>query len=142
MHPYFSNAKVLILSSYFSHDRVRRAKYLGFNGYLDKGVSPKELKLSVEAVLSGKGFVTSSNIAEAKRPQRSSIDEPLNRLSRQERKVMQCLLSGLINSQIADQLFISVNTVQSHRKSLYKKLKVHSIQELTALSYSHGFAIA
>ncbi len=142
LQQYLAQTKVLIISSYFSPDLVRRAKYMGFNGYLDKSLSPKELKQSVDAVLQSKGFVTSSVITEAKRPHSSSTDESLNRLSRQERKIMQCLLLGLINSQIADQLYISVNTVQTHRKNLYKKLKVHSIQELTALSYRHDFAIA
>ena len=142
LQQYFSQAKVLVISSYFSHDRIRRAKYLGFNGFLDKCVTPKELKQCVDAVLSGEGFVTSTRISDAKRPGSGSIDEAFNKLSKQERKVMQYLLSGLINSQIADQLYISVNTVQTHRKNLYRKLKVHSIQELTALSYRYDFAIA
>ena len=142
LQQYFAQTKVLVISSYFSHDRIRRARYMGFNGYLDKCVSPKELKRSVDAVLRGDGFVTSANVIDGKRPERDSKDEVLNKLSKQERKVMQCLLSGLINSQIAEQLYISVNTVQSHRKKLYKKLNVHSIQELTALSYRHDFSLA
>ncbi|WP_366512773.1 LuxR C-terminal-related transcriptional regulator [Kordia sp.] len=43
------------------------------------------------------------------------------------------------NKEIADIFFISVNTVQSHKKNLYSKLNIHSVSELVTQAFQHGF---
>ena len=55
------------------------------------------------------------------------------KLSRREAQVMALIAEGKDNQSIAGELFISKHTVQSHRKSLFKKLGVHSAKELIKL---------
>ena len=59
--------------------------------------------------------------------------EPANSetLSEREREIVACVVKGLTNKEVADRLFISVNTVQTHRKNIARKLGVHSVSGLT-----------
>lgn len=52
-------------------------------------------------------------------------------LSDREREIVHCVVCGLSNKQIADQLFISLNTVLTHRKNIARKLNIHSVAGLT-----------
>ena len=52
-------------------------------------------------------------------------------LSEREREIVACVVKGLTNKEVADRLFISVNTVQTHRKNIARKLGVHSVSGLT-----------
>jgi DNA-binding NarL/FixJ family response regulator len=49
---------------------------------------------------------------------------------------MQLITKGLENQVIAEKLFISIHTVQSHRKSIFKKMNVHSVIELVKLIHN------
>ena len=52
-------------------------------------------------------------------------------LSDREREIVHCVVCGLSNKQIADELFISLNTVLTHRKNIARKLNIHSVAGLT-----------
>lgn len=52
-------------------------------------------------------------------------------LSDREREIVHCVVCGLSNKQIAEQLFISLNTVLTHRKNIARKLNIHSVAGLT-----------
>lgn len=52
-------------------------------------------------------------------------------LSEREREIVHCVVCGLSNKQIAEQLFISLNTVLTHRKNIARKLNIHSVAGLT-----------
>lgn len=52
-------------------------------------------------------------------------------LSEREREIVACIVKGMGNKQIADQLFISTNTVLTHRKNIFRKLDIHSVSGLT-----------
>jgi len=56
-------------------------------------------------------------------------------LSLRERDIISLLAQGNSNSGVAEKLFISPNTVRTHRKNIYKKLEINSIQELVSLAY-------
>ena len=55
---------------------------------------------------------------------------PLSELSNREIQIADLIVSGLTSPAIADQLFISLSTVKTHRKNIYKKLGIHSMIEL------------
>lgn len=56
---------------------------------------------------------------------------PEDTLSEREREIVHCVVCGLANKQIADQLCISLNTVLTHRKNIARKLNIHSVAGLT-----------
>lgn len=59
-------------------------------------------------------------------------------LSEREKDVIRCLVQGLSNKQIADQLFISINTVTTHRRNIARKLQIHSPAGLTIYAIVHN----
>lgn len=52
-------------------------------------------------------------------------------LSEREREIVGCIVRGMTNKEIAENLFISVNTVLTHRKNISRKLNIHSVSGLT-----------
>lgn len=58
-------------------------------------------------------------------------------LSQRELDVMQCFYDGQNESQISDKLFISINTVQAHKKNVFKKLKIHRISDFVKYANDH-----
>lgn len=65
-----------------------------------------------------------------------SISTPL--LSHREAEVLALVVKGFINKEIADKLYISLNTVITHRKNICEKLHLHSVSSLTIYAITHG----
>jgi DNA-binding NarL/FixJ family response regulator len=59
-------------------------------------------------------------------------------LTAREREVLQLMAEGKNTNQIADSLFVSVKTVEAHRKQLMNKLDIHSVAELTKYAIRQG----
>ena len=64
-------------------------------------------------------------------------DRRWDALTPAEKKVIELVTEGLTNPQIAERLFVSTHTVQTHMKHVFKKLKVVSRAELSALATKH-----
>lgn len=62
----------------------------------------------------------------------------MNKLTRREQEIIQILISGKLDKEIADELDISLDTVKKHNKSIYKKLKVRNRSEVIALINTLG----
>lgn len=134
------DAKIIILSSYFNPQLVNKAKTQGINAYLFKNSSESDIYFAMESVLVRDEFFVSGNQSN------KSIDSydtfrDLDKLSNREIEIIKLLATGNTNSSVAEQLFISVNTVHTHRKNIYKKLNVNTIQELISLSYRYNLII-
>ena len=52
-------------------------------------------------------------------------------MSQHEREIVACLVKGMTNKEIADQLFLSIHTVNTHRRNIARKLEIHSVAGLT-----------
>ena len=61
-----------------------------------------------------------------------------NLLSERECEIVRCVVRGMANKQIAEQLFISLNTVLTHRKNISRKLNIHSVAGLTIYAIAAG----
>ena len=62
-------------------------------------------------------------------------------LSEREKDVLRLIVAGMINKEIADKLYISLNTVLTHRKNITSKLGIKTIPGLTFYAITHGLAI-
>ena len=104
----------------------------GGNGYLLKNMEREELLTAIDEVMSGKIFL--SKAANQKiLEQFQSVNEAMKNtpvLTRREKELLQFLYEGFTGPQIAEKLFLSHHTVESHRKNLMQKLNVNSIQQL------------
>lgn len=68
-------------------------------------------------------------------PQNVTKDETL---SEREKEIVRCIVNGLTNKEVAEKLFISVNTVLTHRKNIARKLSIHSTAGLTIYAIANG----
>jgi DNA-binding NarL/FixJ family response regulator len=131
-----SETDVLMLTIYEDSEKVFDALCAGACGYLVKKTPPSKLLEAIKEVFEG-GSPMSSQIArqvimafkESKDIQDSKQEFEL---SSREKEVINLLAGGNNYQQIADQLYISVDTVRHHIKSIYKKLHVHTQSEAVA----------
>ena len=136
------NTRVLALSMHSDHQFVVNMLQAGASGYMLKDCAYEELITAVRAVISGKfylskditGLVVNDYINKLK--DANSIGEPV--LTSRERETLQLLAEGKSTSQAADQLNVSVKTIETHRKNIMDKLDIHSIAELTKYAVRTG----
>jgi len=124
-------AEFLMLTIHDAEQRVFAALCAGATGYLLKSVSPAALVDAIHEVHGGGAPMSASVARQVIRTFRQSPEHET--LSEREREVLGALISGQTYRQIAEALFISVNTVAFHVKQIYHKLHVHSRAEAAAL---------
>lgn len=128
----FPNAVILVLSMVDSPSDVRRAMDAGASGYVLKGAAASELPDAIARVLNGERYVQPALGAMlAARAATPSIHaDPVAALSDREREVLDLLVLGHTNVEIASLLFLSPRTVETHRASIQRKLGVKSRADL------------
>ena len=116
------DARVLVLSMHDQARDVRRAFDAGAHGYLPKAAADEDLVRAIRAVAAGERYVHPSLGAALAAPQPAS--GPIDELTARERDVLRLLALGHTNQEIAEQLVVSVRTVESHRAHVMTKLRV------------------
>ncbi|MBX2967283.1 MAG: response regulator transcription factor [Cyclobacteriaceae bacterium] len=103
----------------------------GGNGYLLKNMERDELLKAIEKVMAGKVYVSqdaNEKVLEQFQQVGSTGEVPV--LTRREKEILHLLADGLKGPEIAEKLFLSTLTVETHRKNLFKKFNVHNVQSL------------
>jgi two-component system, NarL family, response regulator NreC len=137
------NIKVAILTVHQNEECVVEALKAGANGYILKEVSYSELVIGLRSILEGKRYL-SPEIAEdlitghLEKRKVKKWDIPWNILPKRQREILRRIAEGLTNKQIADQLCLSVKTVESHRSKIMKKLNVHNVLSLIKVAVEKG----
>ncbi len=108
---------VLGLSTFNQQAFIRNMMENGASGYVLKNATKEELLEAIDAVQQGKTFLSH----EANLSLRDKEDK-MPPISRREKEVLLLIAEGLTNNEIAEKLFISIPTVNTHRKSLLEKL--------------------
>lgn len=120
---------IIVVSASEDVGTVREAITYGASGYIPKSLSKEEMVAAVRLVLDG-GVYTPSPGASGSMRQPIRVDvklaESISQLSHQQRIVLQMLISGRPNKQIAYELNIVESTVKAHVSAILRKLKVHS----------------
>jgi len=127
-------ARIIVLSSYFTQDLLKYARDHDLSGYLKKNSSKAEVLHAIDYVSAGGDFIASDYKGSLNFENYDSYSISSS-LSLRERDIISLLAQGNSNSGVAEKLFISPNTVRTHRKNIYKKLEINSIQELVSLAY-------
>jgi DNA-binding NarL/FixJ family response regulator len=128
-------AKVLVVSSQTAPSSVRRALSAGATGYLPKRSSDRELVTAIRHVAGGGGYVEPELGARLVSDNSSRALEPL---SERERDIVHLLALGYTNQEIANKLFISVRTVDTHRAHIMRKLDLETRAELVMFALANG----
>jgi NarL family two-component system response regulator LiaR len=125
IHQKYPDVKVIALTSFSEQNMVQGALQAGAIGYLQKNVTAAELADAIRSACAGRMTLS----AEATQALAQSVAQPQipgNQLTDRERDVLKCMVAGLNNQEIADQLVISLGTVKFHISNIFQKLAVDS----------------
>ncbi len=132
-------AKVVILTMHADEHYAARLLRMGASGYVVKDAAPAELAEAIRTVHEGKRFVSASlREALALRVVDGLGEEPVDLLTDREFQVLGRLASGATNREIANELSVSVKTIDAHRLNLLAKLGLRNNAELTKFAMRHG----
>jgi len=129
----FSDARILVLTTYDNDESVFRALENGAKGYLLKDCSTSELLAAIRKINSGGTHV--SERAAARLAERAMAGGPL---SPREIEVLKWIAEGKSNKEIAALLFISEGTVKTHVLSIHEKLGVSDRTEAAVTAIKRG----
>jgi DNA-binding NarL/FixJ family response regulator len=119
---------IVALSTFAQGSYITKMIENGANGYLLKNADKHEILEAIATVAKGKTYFS----FEAGKIYKSTIekqsDQPI--LSKREKEILKLIADGLTNLEIGKQLFISIDTVDTHRKNLYHKLDVKNTAQL------------
>ncbi|MDR7129813.1 DNA-binding NarL/FixJ family response regulator [Algoriphagus sp. 4150] len=140
----FPHVKKLVLSMHDSEEYVVEAIQAGADGYLLKGSSKSEFLKALHTISAGGKFFAGdvsayiiNNFVNGKTKTSSKSDvvpEELANLTNREKQILELILEGKGNNEIADALEISKRTAEVHRFNLMKKMNVKNLVELTTKS--------
>ncbi len=139
--------KTVILSMYTDEEYVIHALKSGASGYLLKDSAPGELILAINTVMKGEIYISPSiskdgiNDYLSRQKNTSQQEESLagkKTLTSRQREVLQLIAEGNSTKEIADKLFISIKTVETHRAQLMKKLGIFDIAGLVKYAIKIG----
>lgn len=128
-----ANTRIVILSAYYEETLIKKAKKMGLSGYLKKDSSIEEL---IEGILNTQllEFYTNDN---SKNIKTSRINTPnqkdflsQHRITPKEMVIIQLIAKGYSSRQISENLHISKNTVDTHRRKILRKLDFENSQQI------------
>jgi DNA-binding NarL/FixJ family response regulator len=132
-------ARVLVLTSFGDEERVFAAMRAGAAGYLLKDVDPDRLAAAIRDVHEGRPALHPEVAARLmRRAADPDAATPGDRLTAREREVLQLLVEGLANKQVARRLRITEKTVKTHVSSILQKLGVPDRTAAAVLAIRRG----
>jgi len=117
---------IIGLSTFNQQSFIQKMMDNGASGYVLKNATQEELMEAVHTVMKGKTYLSE----EASQILRKNADADIPVLTRREKEVLELIADGLTNNEIAQKLFISVATVDTHRKNLLAKFEAKNIASL------------
>jgi DNA-binding NarL/FixJ family response regulator len=133
--------KIIGLSMNAENHLVKLMMKNGADGYLHKNSGADEIIQAIHDVMAGRIYVSdeiSSNLLQAKAHATVVSNSPFPRLSAREKEILRLIIDEKTTQEIAQQLFISFGTVETHRRNIIIKLGVKNTAGLvrTALEYN------
>jgi DNA-binding NarL/FixJ family response regulator len=129
------DARVIMLSMQTNPSSIRKALNAGAAGFVPKHASEAELIDAIRRVVDGARYVDPELAGDLVVPESAALTEAL---SERERDVMFMLALGYTNQEVAEQLYISVRTVDTHRAHIMQKLNLHTRAELVLYALANG----
>jgi DNA-binding NarL/FixJ family response regulator len=118
----YPTVMVLALSTFNQGTYIRKMMESGASGYLLKNAGKQEIIDAIKTVVKGKTYISfeAGQALKSVTQQQNAIPP----LTKREKEILSHIAEGLTNVQISEKLFISIDTVDSHRKNLHTKLNV------------------
>ena len=139
----YPQVRVLILSM-LAHERyIGQLFDAGAAGYVLKSAEKGEILVAIQTVIAGRQFLCSDLGLSMLRKVLAKADEPeetakASRLSRRESEVLQLLSEGLTTNEIAEKLFTSKRTIETHRQNILEKTQTKNTAALIRMAVTQG----
>ena len=132
----FPSIKRVLLSMHDEAHLIKQIMKAGVDGYLLKSIQEGELKRALKQIMNGLPFVSPEITKMMMADLSSGRKEEL--LTDREQEILRLIVKEFPNKQIADKLFISERTVETHRKNIFRKTNTGSIVGLVKFAFEHN----
>jgi DNA-binding NarL/FixJ family response regulator len=129
---------ILIISMHSKRVYIEKLLHIGIDGYILKNAGDDELKTAVASILGGERYfsVRIRDIVLKSMLPSSRREEPV--LTPREKNILHLIAEGNSTKEIAMQLFVSINTVETHRKNMLLKTGLRNVAHLIKWAYDNG----
>lgn len=137
----YPKTKIIALSMYMDRIHVTNILRAGADGYIVKDSPFEILKEGIKAVLNDETYLCSKVSDLVVKDYLETLEEDksvFNILTEREYEILQMIAEGKSTKNIASEIFVSVKTVETHRKNIMDKLNIYSIAELTKFAIREG----
>lgn len=141
----YPGVRILFLSMYTNEEFVINAIKAGASGYLPKNISQNELLLAIRSIYNCDDYFsgTISDIilkSYLRKSRETDQKSPLEQLSKREIEILGLVAEGMSNSEIAERLYISTRTVESHKNHIMQKANLKTPVELVKFALKNNIA--
>lgn len=145
---HFQSVRILALSMFESESYISRMLELGAQGYILKNITREELVFAIETIAQGQPYISAEISINLLRKNGGGTEEDLLtealpeaeivELSKRELEVLKLITEGLTNAEIAEKLFTSKRTIDSHRQRIIEKTQARNTAALVKYAISKG----
>lgn len=136
----YGNLQIIILSVHNELPVINSTLVEGALGYIQKNASVSEIIEGINAVYSGNRFLCSQTKSVLEKKSTDGLSQ-VPKLTRREKEILAEASKGLTTNQMAEKLFISPHTVESHRKNLIEKFQTSNLSSAIKLAIEYGLII-
>ncbi|AYL98699.1 response regulator transcription factor [Mucilaginibacter celer] len=131
----FPAIKIIFISMYEESSVIKQCMQYG-HGYIPKASTTDELISVINTVIAGNTYFHNSKPLLFKQPYNDDLIKKY-KLTKREIELIQLLKDGLTTKEIANKLFLSTLTIETHRKNIFRKLEVKNITELIVFALNN-----
>ena len=128
---------IIMLSVHNEYAVINSCLEEGASGYIQKNASVDEILEGINSIFDGKKFLSSQTKNVLSKKEKDGLNT-IPKLTRREKEIMIEAAQGLTTQQIAEKLFISTHTVDSHRKNLIEKFKTSNLSSAITTAIEYG----
>ncbi len=141
----YPDLKIIVLTTFHDEHYVEQMMLLGVEGYMLKRSTPEEFEDALIRVMEGGNYFSdeivrtvAQNLDRIRRDaeRRSSLPD----FTRREREILDLICQGNSNEQIADQVHLSIKTVEKHKSNLFQKTETNNTVNLIIYAFRNGLA--
>jgi DNA-binding NarL/FixJ family response regulator len=135
------STKLIFLSQHLNPAYLKQALKVGASGYVLKSGATEELQKAIAVVLRGQTYITPSfgdDVIARLWDRSGEVNNESEELTERQREIVQLIVEGRANKEIADLLHLSIKTIEFHRARIMTKLGVHTVAELTKIALQQG----
>jgi DNA-binding NarL/FixJ family response regulator len=134
----FESLKIIFLSMYDETKFIEQSQQLQVHGYMLKHSTKEELTISIESVLAGTIYYDPKLKKSQTNLHHDDFFVKQFSLTPREIEIIKLIKTGMDTAKIAEKLFLSEETIKSHRKNIYFKLNINKVAELIAFADKNG----